>query len=293
MNASTFASSSTVGSGPYGLFISGTNDIYITNPSNSRIIIWSQGSLNPTTYVLYNSSQSYGIFATINGEVYFDDGFSHGRVSKWSYSSNTSETVMNVNGSCYDLFIDNNKNLYCALGAYHKIIQVWLSSNSSTPTLRAGNGSHGSASNLLSLPLGIYVDRSLNLYVADCGNDRIQFFRPNQSNGTTIPINDASGPMTLDCPTDIVLDAAENLFIVDQDNHRIIGSGSRNGFRCIVGCSNSNVSSSFNLLYPRSMAFDSFGNIFVVDTGNHRIQKFDLMNNSCGKSFLVIKSESA
>jgi hypothetical protein len=266
------------------MFINGINTIYITSSNNNNIFVWSQGSNSPTYIVSSNSSQSYSVFVTINGDVYVDNGYSNGRVDKWPYQSNSSEIVMNINGSCYGLFVDNNNTLYCSLASFHQVVKVSLGENSTTPTISAGTGSAGSTSDMLDSPRGIYVDFNLNLYVADCGNNRIQLFQSGELNGTTVAGgNISSGTITLNCPTDIILDADNYLFIVDSGNNRIIGSGS-NGFRCIAGCSGSNVSSLFKLSYPQSMAFDSYGNIFVTDTNNSRIQQFSLANNFCGKS---------
>ena len=95
-----------------------------------------------------------------------------------------------------------------------------------------------------------------------------------QLNGTTVAGN-GIGNIALSCPTGVVLDGKNYLFIVDSFNHRIIGSGP-NGFRCLVGCSGSNGSASNQLLFPQSMAFDSSGNIFVTDQGNNRVQRFTI-----------------
>ena len=139
---------------------------------------------------------------------------------------------------------------------------------------------HGSASNMLNSPWGIFVDINFNLYVADCYNHRIQFFRSGELKGTTLAGANASGTITLKYPSSVVLDADGYLFIVDSDNHRIVGSGPT-GFRCVVGCSNTTGTASNQLYYPQTMAFDSYGNIYVIDEANSRIQKFTLSTNSC------------
>ena len=74
----------------------------------------------------------------------------------------------------------------------------------------------------------------------------------------------------------VTLDGDGYLFIVDQRNHRVIGSGP-GGYQCVVGCSGSYGSTSDQLNYPSTMSFDSVGNIFVSDCDNHRIQKFSLI----------------
>jgi DNA-binding beta-propeller fold protein YncE len=144
-------------------------------------------------------------------------------------------------------------------------------------TIAAGNGSSGSESHMLSSPRGIYVNLYFNLYVADCGNNRIQLFPTGQLIGTTLTQN-----VPLNCPTGIVSDADDYLFIVDSNHHRII-EVRPNGFRCLLGCSGVAGSLPNQLNFPQSMAFDSYGNIFVSDRSNNRIQVFNLATNSCGK----------
>jgi hypothetical protein len=61
-----------------------------------------------------------------------------------------------------------------------------------------------------------------------------------------------------------------------------VGSDS-NGFRCLVGCNESSGSTSTQLSNPWALSFDVYGNIFVTDYGNSRIQKFNWMDNLCGK----------
>ncbi|CAF1529565.1 unnamed protein product, partial [Adineta ricciae] len=89
--------------------------------------------------------------------------------------------------------------------------------------------------------------------------------------------NGAPKTISLNCPTDVMLDANGNLFILDACDNRIVGSGP-NGFQCIIGCSNSGGSAANQILKSQSMAFDSYGNIYVADYGNARIQLFTLSN---------------
>jgi sugar lactone lactonase YvrE len=56
------------------------------------------------------------------------------------------------------------------------------------------------------------------LYVADSGNNRIQFFPFEQQNETRIVESGSAESFSLNWPTEIVLDADGNLFIVDQDS---------------------------------------------------------------------------
>ena len=86
----------------------------------------------------------------------------------------------------------------------------------------------------------------------------------------------SSQSIALQCPDDVVLDGNGYLFVVDICMNRIIGDG-RDGYRCIVGCSNTEGPASNQLFQPTQLSFDRDGNIYVSDWANHRIQKFWLI----------------
>ena len=245
--------------------------------------MWYQG--NNTTLEVINGSWLYplSLFPTINDEIYIDNGYFYRRVEKWNIHQSNTIPLIYVCDECFDLFVSINNTLYCAMASFHQVIAT-SSDNSFNPfAILAGTGVAGSSSTTLSLPYGIFVDINYDLYVADCGNDRVQLFHPGQSNAVTIAGNGASNTINLDCPIGIILDADKYLFIVDHNNHRIVGSGP-NGFRCLVGCSGGWGSTADRLVYPQSLSFDSYGNIYIADRANNRIQKFILATNSCGTS---------
>ncbi|CAF4129567.1 unnamed protein product, partial [Adineta steineri] len=279
VNAITFASASTIGALPYGIFINGINTVYVPNRVNNTILTWPQGSTTSTSNSYTNLSSPYSLFMSMTGDIYIDNGYSYGRVDKYIFNTSNRVTVMNVNGSCFGLFIDINNNLYCSLKHLHQVVKLLLNSGTTVPTIAGGNGSAGSLSNMLNSPQGIYVNSNLNLYIADSANNRIQFVQAGQLDGVTFVGNGSSANFILNYPTGIVLDANGFLFIVDSYNHRIVAS-SYYGFRCIVGCSGGGSSAS-QLSFPQSMAFDSYGNIYVTDRNNSRVQQFALQTNNC------------
>ncbi len=284
-NAITFASSSTISGTPYGIFVNTNNNVFSTDQTNSRILVWLNGSSNPTKIISSGLSSPYSVFVTSDGDIYVDNGYSYGRVDKWASNMNNGVPAMYVSQQCYGLFIDISNILYCSLTNLHQIVTKSLNSTSNTTTIVAGIGCAGSTSYMLNSPHGIFVDINFDLYVADSGNNRIQLFGLGQSNGSTVAGNGAPNTITLNYPTGVVLDADKYLFIVDCYNSRIVASGP-NGFRCIVACSGYG-SASNQLAYPWSMAFDSAGNMFVTDRNNIRIQKFILLNKTLGKYDLL------
>jgi hypothetical protein len=252
----------------------------VADHTDNRIVMWLEGSINFTKIISGDLNGPDSVFVTIAGDIYVDNGW-NGRVDKWTSNATNSTPAMYVSSSCYDLFIDVYDNLYCSMKNLNQVVMKSLYSSVSTSTIVAGIGCYGSTSYMLNNPVGIFVDINLNLYVADFGNNRIQFFLSGQLNGTTKAGNGTSGTISLYQPTGITLDADGYLFIVDYGNSRIVGSGP-NGFRCLVGCSGSGAASN-QLSSPVTLSFDSYGNMFVTDTGNNRIQKFLLATNSCSK----------
>ena len=99
--------------------------------------------------------------------------------------------------------------------------------------------------------------------------------------------NGAPGTTTLNYPDIVILDGAGYVFIVDESNFRVVGSGPT-GFRCIVGCSGKSGSDANRLSFPFGLSFDNRGNLFVSDASNNRIQKFTLARNSCGEWFVIV-----
>ncbi len=244
--------------------------------------MWHENSNNPTNIISGNFTNPQSLFVTSNGDIYIGDGYPNGRVQKWMAKTNTFVTVMNVNSECSGLFVDTNDTLYCSMYSNHQVVKRSLKDPEMTSVIvAAGTGSQGSEFYELNHPRGIFVDVNFDLYVADCGNDRVQLFQSGESNGITVAGSTSSNP-TIDLvyPTGIVLDAEKYLFIVDSLNNRIVGS-SLNGFRCLVGCYGKG-SQSKQLNGPFSLSFDRSGNMFVADELNSRIQKFEYLEKSCG-----------
>ena len=248
--------------------------------------MWSSVDFNPRRSLLASFISVSSVFVTGNGDIYASSSID-GQVVKWRSNETDGTSVVNASASCVSLFISINGTLYCSIESQHQIVRHFLSdNNTNTLSIVAGTGSSGSLSTMLSSPKGIFVSRSLDLYVADCGNDRVQLFGFEDLNATTVADSRSLGTITLSCPTDVILDADDYLYIVDSNNHRIIGSGP-NGFRCVVGCSGIRGSGADELNYPQSLTFDSFGNLFVADRYNDRIQKFLLAIESCSKYLSV------
>ncbi|CAF1309342.1 unnamed protein product [Adineta steineri] len=286
-NGIIIANRSIVGEDSSAIFVSTNNTIYVADRENKTIVMWQGVNTNATKIIHGNFTKPASLFVTSNGDIYIDDGDENGQVQKWNAETNNFAIVMNVNSSCFGLFVDINDILYCSIFYRHQVVKRSLNDAVTySNRVAAGTDTSGSASNQLWSPCGIFVDVNLDLYVADCFNDRVQLFQSGELNGITVAGSRSIGQtIELYYPTGVILDAEKYLFIVDQGNDRIIGSG-LNGFQCIGGCYGKD-SQSNQLNYPFSLSFDHSGNIFVTDQYSHRIQKFQYFEESCGKFRMI------
>lgn len=252
---------------------------------NGHVYVWFANGSHMTKTISRSPSKVHAVFVSSNGDIYASsESSSSFFIDKFILNNNNSTLFAATTSICSGLFIDINDVLYCSMKSGHRVIKKTLDISSDVWTTVAGGlNIAGSNSTMLNGPRGIFVDVNLDLYVADCGNNRIQLFHLGVSSGITVA--GSTSPNTtipLSCPSAVILDADKYLFIVDTNNHRIVGSGP-NGFRCLVGCSGSSGSPSEKLNIPSNIAFDSLGNIYVADRSNDRIQKFLISTNSCSE----------
>mgnify|MGYP002394486182 CR=1 FL=1 len=117
-----------------------------------------------------------------------------------------------LNRSFYILIISNN------------VIRYVLGADSYTYVAGNFNGSVGSTPTSFNYPSGVTMDPMGHIYVADAGNNSIQFFDRDGSNGTQIAGfvglgNDNATRLTT--PFTVKLDSQLNLYVADTFNHRI------------------------------------------------------------------------
>src|SRR5690606_16780578 len=80
-------------------------------------------------------------------------------------------------------------------------------------------------------------------------------------------------------PTDVAVDAAGNVFIIDSGLSgpaRVVKYNRGGTHQTSWGSGNGGLAGQFSESpNPQGIATDAAGNVYVADTGNHRIQKFD------------------
>lgn len=117
-----------------------------------------------------------------------------------------------------------------------------------------------STSNLL---IGVAVDHSGTVYVADNGNSQVKKMPPNPANplfsGTPVIIG--SGFLN---PTGVAVDAAGNVYVADYGHNAIKEIPAGGGAVITLGT---------GFQHPYGIALDSGGNIYFTDSGNNEVKK--------------------
>jgi len=155
----------------------------------------------------------------------------------------------------------------------------------------SGNGSNATAVGVaFDVVAGVCVDLAGNIYVADNINHAVR-----KVNGASHILNGFAGIATssascsgnggpaanarMSAPIDVKVDAAGNVYIVDQGNsniRKVDTSGVITAFAgtCSAGfAGDGGPATAAKLNYPYGMWIDAQGNIFIADGNNHRVRE--------------------
>src|SRR5688572_6724786 len=148
----------------------------------------------------------------------------------------------------------------------------------------SGYGGPAAAAGLGSVE-GIAIDRSGNLYIGGEGVVRIVgtdgIITRFAGTGSTGFFGDGGLAVAarLSTISGICIDAAENVYLVDRENHRIRRVSQNGIITTVVGTGQAAFSgdggraTGASINAPRSCAFDAEGDLFIADRLNHRIRR--------------------
>ena len=251
---------------PVGVAVDGSGNIYISDQGNSRV---------------RRVSAATGIITTVAGNG-----------TAGYVADNVAATSTRINRP-YAVALDATGNFYIADYGNNRIRKVTVSTGIITTfagTGLAGFFGDGAAATTARFrnPEGLAFDASGNLYIADCGNNRIRVVNTSgiintvAGNATNVYAGDGI-PATatgLNGPVGIAFDAAGNYYIADVQHHSVrvvdiatnlINTAAGDG---TAGYNNDCISPFVaQLNMPTGLAFDGLGNLFITDRNNNRVRK--------------------
>jgi sugar lactone lactonase YvrE len=206
--------------------------------------------------------------------------------------------------------VDVSGNVYIADQANQKVREVTpaggigaIAGNGtgcSTPTGTCGdNAAPGSATSAnLNIPIGVALDGSGNVYIADQNDHKVREVTPAGAISTIAGSGTACATPTGACgdspapgsatsadlnhPAGVAVDGSGNVYIAEFSDHKVrrvrpdgaITTIAGNGTQCASrpNCGDGGAATSANLFNPRGVALDTAGNVVVADGGDQEVR---------------------
>ncbi len=261
--------------GPRGAAADPAGGLYIADTQNNRVVYYAAGG--STAVRVYGQAGSF----TTNTN---NRGAASGAASADSLSIPESVAV------------DSAGRLYIADTGNHRVLYYGDPTHPTTATRVYGQaGSFTTAdppltvdASTLNNPTGLAVDTNGGLYIADTNNNRVLYYPAGSTTPTRVYGQGGSfissavnkGGLSkdgLNFPAGIAVDPANNLYVADQYNNRVLffPSGSVTPTR-VYGQNGSFTSdgiacSAAGLSQPMGVAVDPDGSLYVADQYNNRV----------------------
>jgi sugar lactone lactonase YvrE len=263
---------------PVALMLDATNDLYVADYVNQRV--------REVT-----SDRSISTVAGAPTEGFSGDG------------SQAATALLHLPTS---VAVDAVGNLYIADSSNHRIRKVATSGVMSTV---AGTGVPGysgdggpATSALLNGPVGVALDASGNLFIADYVSQRVRKVTPGgvittiAGNGSQ-GYNGDGGPATsaqLNEPWGLAVDASGDVFIADVINQRVRMVTPAGVISTVAGmgapgfAGDGGPATNAQLQFPSGVAVDRHGDLFIADSGNNSVREVTpdgMINTFAGSDF--------
>ena len=212
-----------------------------------------------------------------------------------SGSADGSNTNARFNGP-YGVAVDNDGNVYVADTGNSTVRKLtpsgpdWVVSTIAGLAGSAGVTDGNNSSARFRFPMGLAVDGSGNIYVADEGNSTIREITPSGANwavntiagkaGISGSTNGIGSAAQFESPSGIAVDGGGNVYVADNMSctiRKLVLTGGNWVVGTIAGQASKSgsadgIGSAARFSNPTGIAVDSGGNLYVADEGNNTIR---------------------
>jgi hypothetical protein len=256
---------------PTALALDGSNNLYVVDSSNNRVLFFSSGSTTATR--VYGQPDMAS--STAN----------NGGISATSLNLPVGVAVGPISGKIYVADYSNNRVLVYPSGGSTTASAVYGQGGAFTTNAPNSGSLSGSS---LNGPLSVAVDPSENLFVADSVNNRVLKFTYQGStsasgvyghSGSYTSSTPGTSVNTLNVPNSVAA-TASGVYISDTNNNRVLYfSGSSTTATTVWGQHGLFINGQYDgmavsastLLFPQSVAADTNGDVYVADSSNNRV----------------------
>jgi len=245
---------------PMGVAVDAAGNLYVADSQNQRI----------------RKVTTDGVINTVAG---------NGAIG---FSGDGGPAISTSLGNPFGVAVDSGANIYIADTTNNRVRKV----TGGVISTSAGNGTAGFAgdggpavSGQLYFPAGVAVDGAGNLYIADTRNNRVRKVTADSvistlSGNGTAGFSGDGGPANLAelyGPSDVVVDAAANVYILDRGNGTVRKITADRVIRTVAGTGSSNCISpdggqatSTPLCNPQGIAVDTLNNLYIAERSRVR-----------------------
>jgi trimeric autotransporter adhesin len=288
-----------------GIALDSAGDLFVSSYGNSEVQEVPVATGTQWGHIAMTADDIYTVAGNSSGTP-GDSG--DGGLATSAYLAYPAMIASGNGGQLYIADLGNNRIQEVAATSHTEFGQsmsqgdVYTIAGSSTGTAGFSGDGGTATSALLDEPVGVALDSSGNLYIADSANERIREVSASTADistiagsGLTLATNGNGGPATLaalNSPMQEAFDSRGDTYIADAGNNRIqeIASYSHTQYGITMtagdvytiagqadgqaGCQcDGRPATQGYLAHPTGITIDGSGDLYIADAGNNRIQE--------------------